>query len=111
MLAQRAAYGRSAPTTYSVHEYLRHNAAYFAAVEGRPRVSLWRDLCSGGSCAIERDGRPLYMDGHHLARSAVSFAVPALISALRAATPRKPSSAGISMLYPFKNVHEHTLGS
>jgi peptidoglycan/LPS O-acetylase OafA/YrhL len=87
MLAQQLAYGRAAAPTFSLEEYLRRNAVYLSAVEGRPRLSLWRDLCAGGTCVIERNGRPLYMDGNHVALSAVDFAVPAVTKALEQATP------------------------
>lgn len=81
-LAQRVAYGLPENFTYTRKEFLARNQVFFQSVGDRPRVSLWKELCSTGTCSVERNG-PLYFDNNHPASSTFGFAVPIISQALQ----------------------------
>lgn len=88
-LALHAAFGLPAVTPFKLTEYQARNAMFLKAAEGRPRVSLWKEICASGTCVVEREGLPIYFDGNHPSASNFSFAVPLVASALRSAGARQ----------------------
>jgi peptidoglycan/LPS O-acetylase OafA/YrhL len=80
-LAQKVAYGRTMPLAVTTAEFLAQ--PYFRTVKelGTPRIEAWRALCAA-TCAVERNGRPLYIDTDHIARSQAGFEVPFIEAAL-----------------------------
>jgi peptidoglycan/LPS O-acetylase OafA/YrhL len=87
VLAQQAAFGRTLPVAYTAQEFLQ--ARYFRIAPTLPvvRVQAWRAICQQ-VCAVELDGRPLYFDSGHPARSTVGYMEPYIEAALRAPAPK-----------------------
>jgi hypothetical protein len=47
-------------------------------------VQAWRAVCET-DCAVERDGKPLYFDAGHPAKSNLAYAAPYIAAGLKAA--------------------------
>jgi hypothetical protein len=63
--------------------HTRPSPEFLAVIErqGARFIDLAPPLCSGGSCPLIRDGRPVFVDGNHLSRtSVVTFVAPYLKS-------------------------------
>lgn len=72
VLARSRLFGRRAPPAPTPAAHRERQSSVTAALEEASRNYTFRVLdpstllCSSASCAVERDGIPLYEDGHHL---------------------------------------------
>jgi peptidoglycan/LPS O-acetylase OafA/YrhL len=85
-LALKEAYGLGGDLAFTTGEYQRRAAPYFAVIDTiKPegRVQIWRELCMAGTCAVMRNGQPLYADMNHVTRDGADFAIPEIRAALR----------------------------